>query len=90
VSHACNPSYSGDREQKNLSSQTAQANSCQNPISKIPNINKKAGRVVQVVKRLPHKCEALSSSLIPPPEKSKLKVEFNLEKSFLLSITPAY
>jgi hypothetical protein len=37
VAHACNPSYSGDRDQEDLSSKPARANSWRDPISKIPN-----------------------------------------------------
>jgi hypothetical protein len=36
VAHACNPSYSGGRDQKDCSSKPAQANSFQDPISKKP------------------------------------------------------
>jgi hypothetical protein len=34
VAHACNPSYSGGRDQEDQGSQPAQANSTRNPISK--------------------------------------------------------
>jgi hypothetical protein len=37
VAHACNPSYSGGRDQDNCSLKSAWANSSQDPISKIPN-----------------------------------------------------
>jgi hypothetical protein len=36
VAHTCNPSYSGGRDQEDHSSKPAQANSSQDPISKIP------------------------------------------------------
>jgi hypothetical protein len=36
VTHACNPSYSGGRDQEDLGSKPAWANSLQDPISKIP------------------------------------------------------
>jgi hypothetical protein len=36
VAHACNPSYSGVRDQEDQGSKPAQANSSQDPISKIP------------------------------------------------------
>jgi hypothetical protein len=45
---ACNPSYSGGRDQEDHSSKPAQANSWQDPILKIPN-TKRAGRVTQSV-----------------------------------------
>jgi hypothetical protein len=48
VAHACNPSYSGDRDQEDHSSKSAQANSSQDPISKIPN-TKRAGGEAQCV-----------------------------------------
>jgi hypothetical protein len=40
VVHACNPSYSGGREQEDCGSELAQANSLRDLISKIPNIKK--------------------------------------------------
>jgi hypothetical protein len=36
VAHACNPSYSGGRDQEDRSSKPAQANSSRDPISKKP------------------------------------------------------
>jgi hypothetical protein len=36
VAHTCNLSYSGDRDQEDCDSKPAQANSCQDPISKKP------------------------------------------------------
>jgi hypothetical protein len=36
VAHACNPSYSGGRDQEALSSKLAQANSSQDPLLKKP------------------------------------------------------
>jgi hypothetical protein len=41
VAHACNPSYSGGRDQEDLGSKSAQANSSQDPFSKKKNITKK-------------------------------------------------
>jgi hypothetical protein len=46
VAHACNPSYSGGRDQEDHSSKPAQANSLQDPISKLP-ITKRTGGVTQ-------------------------------------------
>jgi hypothetical protein len=74
VAHVCNPSYSGGRDQEDRGSRPAQANSLQDPISKIPN-KTRAGRVAQVRKRLPSMHEALSSNLIPPKRKKKKKDE---------------
>jgi hypothetical protein len=44
VVHTCNPSYSGGRDQEDLGSKPAGANSLQDPIMKI-SITKRAGRV---------------------------------------------
>jgi hypothetical protein len=43
VAHACNPSYSGDRDQEDHGLKPAQANSSQDPISKKP-ITKKQNK----------------------------------------------
>jgi hypothetical protein len=40
VAHACNPSYSGGRDQEDCSSKLAQANSLRVPILKIHNTTK--------------------------------------------------
>jgi hypothetical protein len=48
MAHACNPSYSGGRDQEDHSSKPAQANGFHDPIPKIPN-TKSAGGVVQGV-----------------------------------------
>jgi hypothetical protein len=45
---ACNPSYSGGRNQENGGLKPAQANNSQDPISKKP-ITKRAGGMVQEV-----------------------------------------
>jgi hypothetical protein len=45
---ACNPSYSGGRDQEDSGSKTAHANRSWDPISKIPN-KKRAGGVAQSV-----------------------------------------
>jgi hypothetical protein len=41
MAHACDPSYSGGRDQEDRGSKPAQANSLQDSISKIPNQKKK-------------------------------------------------
>jgi hypothetical protein len=41
VAHACNPSYSGGRDQEDSGSKPTQANSLQDPISKKPITKKK-------------------------------------------------
>jgi hypothetical protein len=46
MAHACNPSYSGGRDQEDHSLKPAQANSAQEPISKNPS-QKRAGGVTQ-------------------------------------------
>jgi hypothetical protein len=48
MAHACNPSYSGGRDQEDNGSKPAQANRSQDPISKKP-ITKRAGGVAQGV-----------------------------------------
>jgi hypothetical protein len=50
VAHACNPSYSGGRDQEDRNLKLAQANSSRDPILKKPT-QKKAGGVVQGVGR---------------------------------------
>jgi hypothetical protein len=45
MAHTCNPSYSEVRDQEELSSKAAQANSSQNPILKILNTHTKKGLV---------------------------------------------
>jgi hypothetical protein len=48
VAHACNPSYSGGRDQEDHRSKPARENSSQSPILKNP-LPKRAGRVAQGV-----------------------------------------
>jgi hypothetical protein len=48
VVHACNPSYSGGRDQEDQGSKPEWENSSQDPTSKIPNI-KRAGALAQGV-----------------------------------------
>jgi hypothetical protein len=50
--HACNPSYSGGKNQEDYGSKPAQTNSSQDPISKITQ-QKMVDRVAQAVERLP-------------------------------------
>jgi hypothetical protein len=47
VGHDYNPSYSGGRDQEDLGSKPAQANSSQYPISKKAITKKRAGEVAQ-------------------------------------------
>jgi hypothetical protein len=49
VAHACNPSYSGGRDQEDPSSKSAQANIVQDPILQNNLSQKRAGGVAQVV-----------------------------------------
>jgi hypothetical protein len=49
MAHACNLSYLGGREQEDRGLKPAQANCSRDPISKIPNTKKRAGRVAQGV-----------------------------------------
>jgi hypothetical protein len=48
VAHACNPSYTGGRDQEDCSLKPARANSSRDPISKKPS-QKRSGRVAQGV-----------------------------------------
>jgi hypothetical protein len=48
VAHTCNPSYSGGRDQEDHNLKPGQANSSQDPISKIPN-TRRIGGVAQGV-----------------------------------------
>jgi hypothetical protein len=57
VSHACNPSYSGGRDQEHHGLKPAWVNSLQDPISKILNLKRSGGGA-----QVPSKCEALSSN----------------------------
>jgi hypothetical protein len=50
VAHACNPSYSGGRDQEDLGSKPAWANRSRDPIPKNPS-QKRAGGVVQKKKK---------------------------------------
>jgi hypothetical protein len=61
MAHACNPSFSGDRNEKNHRSRAAQAKGNRDHIWKILN-TKKTGRVAQVVEGLPSKLEAPSTT----------------------------
>jgi hypothetical protein len=49
VAHACNPSYSGGRDQEDCSSKPAWANSLKDPIWKKKNHKKRVCGVAQVV-----------------------------------------
>jgi hypothetical protein len=88
LAHACNPSYSGGRDQEDNCSKLARANSLQDPISKVLN-TKRAEGVAQGVERLPTKCEAVSSN--PSTTKKKKKyilniISVHLLKSMLLTM----
>jgi hypothetical protein len=49
VAHACNPSYTGGRDQEDYSLKPAKANRSQDPILKKKPSQKRAGRVTQDV-----------------------------------------
>jgi hypothetical protein len=68
MTHACNPNYSGGRDQKNQSSK-------QDPILKKTQNKNRAGVVAQVVQHLPSK----SSSPSTIKKKKRRKKEFCLE-----------
>jgi hypothetical protein len=59
VAQACN---AGGRDQEDHGSRLAWAKSSRDPILKITNTQKKAGKVAQLIDNLPSKCRALSSS----------------------------
>jgi hypothetical protein len=61
VRHACDPSYSGGREQEDRRLKPAWANSSQDPISK-NTTQKRAGRMTPAIECQPSKHEALSSN----------------------------
>jgi hypothetical protein len=69
VFHACNPIYSGSRDQEDLGSKPARANSSGDPILEIPNTQNRADKVSQVVEQLPSKYEILSLN----PRTAKIK-----------------
>jgi hypothetical protein len=71
MAHTCNPSYLGGRAQEDHSSKPAQADSFQDPISKISNTKQGWWRNSQVVKHLPSKSEALSSNHSTARKKKK-------------------
>jgi hypothetical protein len=72
MAHTYNPSYLGGRAQEDHSSKPAQADSFQDPISKISNTKQGWWRNSQVVKHLPSKSEALSSNHSTARKKKKL------------------
>jgi hypothetical protein len=61
VAHACNPSYSGSRDQKDLSLKPAQANSSQDPISKT--LLQKIGLVEWLKEFKPQYCQKKKKEL---------------------------
>jgi hypothetical protein len=73
--HTCNPSYLGGRDQKDQGSKPDQANSSQDPISKITRA-KETGDMAQVVKCLPTKLEAINSN---PSSQKKKKILINFK-----------
>jgi hypothetical protein len=68
IAHACNPSYSGGRDQEDCGSKPAQANSFRNPISKKilrkKKKKKKAGEVAQKKKKKKKKRNNLNTITI--------------------------
>jgi hypothetical protein len=71
VAHACNPSYSGCRDQEDCSLKPVQANSSRDPVSKKP-ITKKACGMVQDV-----------GSEFKPPYGKNQSINFNKFKKYL-------
>jgi hypothetical protein len=72
VAHACNPGYSGDRDQEDRGSKPARANSSRDLTLKKP-ITKKAGGVAQMESHT-SKCEALSSNPSTTGGKKKIYI----------------
>jgi hypothetical protein len=71
VAHACNPSYSGGRDQEDHGSKSAGQTVCKTLSQNYPTQNR-AGRVAQVVECLPgKKREALSSNQRTAKKKKK-------------------
>jgi hypothetical protein len=64
-------SYSGGRDQEDLSSKPARPNSSQDPISKNPNTKKGWWSGSRSKKGLPSKCEVLSSNSSAAKKKKK-------------------
>jgi hypothetical protein len=63
VAHACNPSYSGGRDQEGHGSKPAWANISRDPISKKPFTKKGWQNGPSGGEYLPSKCEVLSSKV---------------------------
>jgi hypothetical protein len=78
VAHACNPSYSGSRDQEDRGSKPAQANSSQHPNSKKP-FTKKIGLEEWL------EVEALSSSSSTPNKQIKKQ-----KCGFVTNVSAAY
>jgi hypothetical protein len=70
MAHACNPSYSGGRDQEDHCLKPARANSWR-PFFEKTQHKKGAGGVTQAIERLPSKHETLSSK--PSNVKTKQK-----------------
>jgi hypothetical protein len=72
VTQACNPSYSGGRDQEDHSSKPAQANGSWDPISKKPFTKKRLVECIKTLssspsttkKKTSNKCRAIACSLI--------------------------
>jgi hypothetical protein len=77
VTHTCNPSYSGDREQEDQGSKPAPANSSRDPISKKP-ITKKGWWSDS-------RCRPWVQT--PVPQKKKRTISFGSPQHFILPIS---
>jgi hypothetical protein len=69
LTHAYNPSYSGVRDQEDLSSRLAWANSWQDTTSKIPNTKKGLAEWLQCLSA----CPKFKSQAPVPPQKTQTK-----------------
>jgi hypothetical protein len=68
VAHTCNPNYSGGRDQEDLGSKPAQADTLQDPISKIPITERAQGEGPEFKSQYhTHKDGTPSSPALSPP-----------------------
>jgi hypothetical protein len=77
------------RDQEDHSSKSAQANSSQDPVSKMLN-TKKAGRLAWVIDLLPRKHEALSPNPSIVKKKERKKIFLNILFAFYLGFLTTY
>jgi hypothetical protein len=79
VAHTCNRSYSRGRNQEDCSSKPAQANSSQDPISKIPT-QKRAKGAAEEVERLSSKCKPRVKTPVLPKRNNNSNNKITIAK----------